>query len=464
MSNRNKKTKLSALEEGGEKEDNHNPLAALSNNLSSSSSNNQNDEDNTNKRIKTEQNNSNNFSLAERVSSVPPPPPPPPQQAAQFIDMNDVSSAPPPPAQFINDTSIKAPNNVIKSEEVSQSAVASSSSSSRFDSSLGLLTRKFVSLLTDSSGGSLDIKLAADQLGVAKRRIYDITNVLEGIGLIEKKSKNNIQWRGTSIGPYSEVKEENSRLEANIKSFKNQEISLDEYINKMQSLVKELTEESGSKAYCYVNHSDIRSLPNFNGDTLIAIKAPIGSTLEVPDPQNNLNSSTQYRINMKSSGGAIDVFLVSQHDFHNNIGNSNSLSNNNLNNILQSPLRNSSGNSLESPKLHNTNSPSGLLTQSPAHSINNSPLKPLYATANTNNPSSHLLQSPSILINNRGLNSPSISSSPLVSPHLFKSTTASPSVLVKLESPRVDSDYYYHMHSNEGISDLFDTNAQDSIL
>lgn len=28
-----------------------------------------------------------------------------------------------------------------------------------------------------------------------KRRIYDITNVLEGIGLIEKKSKNSIQWR-----------------------------------------------------------------------------------------------------------------------------------------------------------------------------------------------------------------------------------------------------------------------------
>ena len=27
-----------------------------------------------------------------------------------------------------------------------------------------------------------------------KRRIYDITNVLEGIGLIQKKSKNSIQW------------------------------------------------------------------------------------------------------------------------------------------------------------------------------------------------------------------------------------------------------------------------------
>ena len=30
---------------------------------------------------------------------------------------------------------------------------------------------------------------------VQKRRIYDITNVLEGIGLIEKKLKNNIRWK-----------------------------------------------------------------------------------------------------------------------------------------------------------------------------------------------------------------------------------------------------------------------------
>lgn len=41
---------------------------------------------------------------------------------------------------------------------------------------------------------------------VQKRRIYDITNVLEGIGLIEKKSKNNIQWRGgASIDDADEV-------------------------------------------------------------------------------------------------------------------------------------------------------------------------------------------------------------------------------------------------------------------
>ncbi len=55
---------------------------------------------------------------------------------------------------------------------------------------------------------------------VQKRRIYDITNVLEGIGLIEKKSKNNIQWKGS--GPtiaddtqaeYAALKEEVAQMQ-----------------------------------------------------------------------------------------------------------------------------------------------------------------------------------------------------------------------------------------------------------
>jgi hypothetical protein len=74
-------------------------------------------------------------------------------------------------------------------------------SSSRFEKSLGLLTTRFVSLLQEADGGILDLKVAADTLNVKqKRRIYDITNVLEGIGLIEKKNKNCIQWRGAVPG------------------------------------------------------------------------------------------------------------------------------------------------------------------------------------------------------------------------------------------------------------------------
>lgn len=69
-------------------------------------------------------------------------------------------------------------------------------SGGRSEKSLGILTAKFVALLQEAKDGVLDIKAAADQLEVRqKRRIYDITNVLEGIGLIEKNSKNLIRWK-----------------------------------------------------------------------------------------------------------------------------------------------------------------------------------------------------------------------------------------------------------------------------
>lgn len=54
--------------------------------------------------------------------------------------------------------------------------IFSLSVSSRFDSSLSLLTRKFVQMLNDSPDGEVDLNLAAENLQVQKRRIYDITN------------------------------------------------------------------------------------------------------------------------------------------------------------------------------------------------------------------------------------------------------------------------------------------------
>lgn len=64
----------------------------------------------------------------------------------------------------------------------------------RFDASLVLLTRRFMALLKKAPDGVLDLNEVATTLGVRKRRVYDITNVLDGIHLIRKRSKNLIQW------------------------------------------------------------------------------------------------------------------------------------------------------------------------------------------------------------------------------------------------------------------------------
>ena len=54
-------------------------------------------------------------------------------------------------------------------------------------------------MIQKSEFNCINLNDAVKVLGVQKRRIYDITNVLEGIGLIEKCIKNKIKWRGPSI-------------------------------------------------------------------------------------------------------------------------------------------------------------------------------------------------------------------------------------------------------------------------
>ena len=66
----------------------------------------------------------------------------------------------------------------------------------RKENGLVELTKKFIDLLKEAAEQTLDLNEAVQILEVQKRRIYDITNVLEGIGLIRKVSKNNIKWEG----------------------------------------------------------------------------------------------------------------------------------------------------------------------------------------------------------------------------------------------------------------------------
>lgn len=213
----------------------------------------------------------------------------------------------------------------------------------RYDSSLGLLTKKFVTLIQTAPEGILDLNQAATQLNVQKRRIYDITNVLEGIGLIEKKSKNNIQvrtrrrgtgpvaalgaaaalaeqppppalsqWKGMGPNGAKDIEKELDDMREEIRKFAAQEQWLDEAIEQMQTSFRSLAEDSANQEHAYVTHEDIRGIEAFHADTVIAIKAPSGTTLEVPDPDEGMEQGQRrYQIYLKSQTGPVEVFLVS---------------------------------------------------------------------------------------------------------------------------------------------------------
>ncbi|XP_051975716.1 transcription factor E2F4-like isoform X2 [Xyrauchen texanus] len=182
---------------------------------------------------------------------------------------------------------------------------------SRHEKSLGLLTTKFVTLLQEAKDGVLDLKAAADTLAVRqKRRIYDITNVLEGIGLIEKKSKNSIQWKGVGPGCNTrEIADKLIDLKLELEDLDRREHELDQQRVWVQQSIKNVTDDSLNSPLAYVTHQDLCNC--FKGDTLLAIRAPSGTQLEVPVPESG-NGQKKYQIHLKSSMGPIEVLLVNK--------------------------------------------------------------------------------------------------------------------------------------------------------
>ncbi|KAG0525735.1 hypothetical protein BDA96_06G082200 [Sorghum bicolor] len=183
----------------------------------------------------------------------------------------------------------------------------------RYDSSLALLTKKFINLLKEAEDGILDLNSTAKTLGVKKRRIYDITNVLEGSGLIEKKLKNRICWKGLDkLGP--NLDDDLSVLKTDFGNLNLQEQALDEHISKIQEKLKDLTEDESNKGWLFHTEDDIMGVRCFQNQTLIAIKAPQGSSLEVPNPDVMIGDSLQrrYRLVIRSTMGPIDLYLVSK--------------------------------------------------------------------------------------------------------------------------------------------------------
>ncbi|KAH9627414.1 hypothetical protein KSS87_012064 [Heliosperma pusillum] len=160
---------------------------------------------------------------------------------------------------------------------------------SRYDNSLGFLTKKFIELIKTSEHGILDLNRAADILEVKKRRMYDITNVLEGIGLIEKPVKNRIQWKGLDVSRPGERDNSVTSLQADLDNLSMEEQKLDERIRKTREQLKEMSEENNNQKWLFVTEEDIKGLPCF----------------QAVDYQQR-----RYRIVLRSTMGPIDVYLV----------------------------------------------------------------------------------------------------------------------------------------------------------
>ncbi|XP_073432473.1 transcription factor E2F3-like [Dendrobates tinctorius] len=253
----------------------------------------------------------------------------------------------------------------------------------------------------------MDLNRAAEVLKVQKRRIYNITNVLEGIHLIKKKSKNNIQWMGCTLP-------DDGCNMARCRDLSNELVELSQEEKKLVDLLqictldlKFLTEDSENQSLAYVTYQDLRKISGLKDQTVIVVRAPPETRLEVPDPVDSL------QIHLSSTQGAIEVYLC--------------------------------------PEESESSSP--VKQNNPAHN------------GNLQKPSSKDFLSPNI----ENVSCKVETISPLTSPtNLLQQTEDQiplnlDSPFVNLLPPLVHEDYLHSLGEEEGISDLFDANQLEKL-
>uniref|UniRef100_A0A8R1DVP6 E2F_CC-MB domain-containing protein n=1 Tax=Caenorhabditis japonica TaxID=281687 RepID=A0A8R1DVP6_CAEJA len=195
----------------------------------------------------------------------------------------------------------------------------------RADKSLGLLAKRFIKMIQYSPYGRCDLNTAAEALNVRqKRRIYDITNVLEGIGLIEKRSKNMIQWKGGDF--MLNIKDGKRQTTSNDEDQKIEQLKADiEKLNRDEEIIEQnqrwiaqslrnLTESSDNNKLSYVPRAHIAEI--FGKDLTIGLQTRIGTQIKTSDTDDipgNLDSSWMY---VKNASGPLRAAIVSNHELH----------------------------------------------------------------------------------------------------------------------------------------------------
>jgi len=175
-------------------------------------------------------------------------------------------------------------------------------SGSRYESSLAFLTKKFMKLLLDSSGGLLDLNDAASVLGVQKRRIYDITNVLEGIGVVAKVSKNKIVSTTYSTNSEKRLQKEQSEISRQV----------DCLAQDSKETVDTVFYDEYEQQYLFVCEDEIFAETRLKEEILVATRAPIGAVVEVPPPftENRANEDLHYKFLVHTDYGEVQVYIL----------------------------------------------------------------------------------------------------------------------------------------------------------
>ena len=158
------------------------------------------------------------------------------------------------------------------------------------ENSLGQLTKKFINYIKTTGKKIINIKEFVNELKVKKRRIYDITNVLEGIGYLQKSGKKNeIVWTKT-IMSYSNSKKKlsnlkiiNNKQKINKDQLEQEKEWCENEINNYKEEFNSIANKNEFSKYGYITTDDLKKLSINEKVNLLMIKLTKGTAMDIID-------------------------------------------------------------------------------------------------------------------------------------------------------------------------------------
>ena len=192
----------------------------------------------------------------------------------------------------------------------------------RVEKSLGSITRDFVHFLDSRDGvgsgnkgdglnsANQNLTAIAKKLGVQKRRLYDIVNVLEGLGMVERPKRNEVAWKKNMSGELAT----DEPTEEQIKQVEDSLHCLDDYNRQLDNMIKmakeaKLSMDDQCQDKLYLSYRDIQvqmSEMSLQGEEVmsIAVHKPYGYEVnsklngdEVGEEGGEKGGSYRFRIN-----------------------------------------------------------------------------------------------------------------------------------------------------------------------
>lgn len=161
------------------------------------------------------------------------------------------------------------------------------------------LTQDFLNVLTSAEGKEVDLSQLENELGVSKRRLYDVTNVLTGIGVVERSGKAKVKWTGSAT----------TTFETEIQQVLKKEAEVDSMLQFVSDELDSIFLSQDFIDYGWVTNEDVLSLDPDSNLSLFSLKGPPDLTIENPEDEDG-----SHRLICQSENGGINLIHVNPKD------------------------------------------------------------------------------------------------------------------------------------------------------